>query len=244
MSNNRVAIVTGGSGGIGAAIVKAIGKNGYSTVIIYNTNKKGSLALQNEVKNSIAIKCDVSSETEVEKAIKEVIDKYGKVDVLINNASPDIKHSRFVQKGMEEFKKHIMVSYFGAMNCSKQVIPQMIKQGKGVIINIITQYVISNPPQGISDYVCAKYALLGLTKCLAMEYASKNIRVNAVSPGMVETNMIKNLPRKAVELTKEATPLGKLTTVDDVANAIIFLVSDDASNITGINLPVCGGIVL
>jgi len=244
MKDQKVAIITGGSGGIGSNIVKTLGRLGYSTIIVFNTNEKKSKMLEKEVENSIAIKCDVSSKIEVGEMVKKIIEKYGRIDVLINNASPEIKHSRFLQKGIEEFKRHIMVSYFGAVNSSKQVIPQMIRQGKGVIINIITQYVISNPPPAISDYVCAKYALLGLTRCLAVEYASKNIRVNAISPGMVETNMIRNLPPKLIELTREATPLGRLTTVEDVVNTIVFLISDESSNITGVNIPVCGGSVM
>ena len=241
MNNNKVAVITGASGGIGAAIARAMGKKGYSPIIIYNNNEQSSLMLQKEIKNSIAIKCDVSSEAEVREMAARVIEEMGRIDVLINGASPLINYSRFIEKDIKLFSTHMNVSYFGAVNCIKQVLPQMVKQKSGNIINILTQNVISNLQPGFSDYICAKYALLGLTKCLAIEYAGKNIRVNAVSPGMIETNMIKNLPKKAVELTRDVTPLGRLSTPDDVANAIIFLASDDASNITGINMPVCGG---
>jgi 3-oxoacyl-[acyl-carrier protein] reductase len=117
----------------------------------------------------------------------------------------------------------------------------MIKQKSGNILNILTENVVGKPQSGVSDYVCAKYALLGLTKTLAVEYAGKNIRVNAISPGMVETKMLKNLPPKAIEITKETTPLGKLTTPNDIANAVLFLISDRAANITGVNLVICGG---
>ena len=244
MNSDKVAIVTGGSGGIGSAIVKALGKNGYRPVIVYNNNVDSVIELQKEVKKSIAIKCDVSSEAEVQSMVKVVLGKMGRIDVLVNGASPAIKYSKFLEKDLKDFISHMNVTYFGAVNCIKSVIAQMIKQKHGNIINILTQNVISSPQPGFSDYVSAKYALLGLTKCLAVEYAGKNIRVNAVSPGMVETNMIKNLPPKAIEITKETTPLGRLATTNDVANAIIFLISDNASNITGINLPVCGGTAL
>ena len=239
--NSKVAIITGGSGGIGTAIAKALSKRGYSTAIIYNTNEKSTLALQSELKNSIAIKCDVSSEPEVRKMVSEVIEKMGGIDVLVNSASPPLNYSRFIEKDMKLLLMHMNVSYFGAVNCIKHVLPHMAKQRSGSIINILSQNVISSPQPGFSDYICAKYALLGLTKCLAVEYACKNIRVNAVSPGMVETNMLKSLPPKTIELAREAAPLGRLTSADDVASAILFLISDEASGITGINLPVCGG---
>ena len=237
---SKTAIVTGGSGGIGSAIVKKLSRNGYSTAIIYNSNEKKAVELQKEVKNSLAIKCDASSQEDAFEMAKKVLNNFGRIDVLVNGASPALAYSRFIEKNMKNFIDNMNINYFGAVNCIKNVLPHMAKQKSGSIINILTENVLK-PQPGFSDYISAKYALLGLTRCLALEYANKNIRVNAISPGMVETNMIKNLPLKAIELAKEASPLGRLTTADDVANAVIFLVSENASNITGINLPVCGG---
>ena len=239
----KTAIVTGGSGGIGSAIVKKLGENGYATAIVYNSNEKTAFELQREVKNSIAVKCDVSSEDEALEMPKKVMSNFGRIDVLVNGASPALAYSKFIEKNMKNFVDNMNINYFGAVNCIKNVLPHMSKQKSGSIINILTENTLK-PQPGFSDYISAKYALLGLTRCLALEYASKNIRINAISPGMVETNMIKNLPPKAIELAKETSPLGRLTTADDVANAVIFLISENASNITGINLPVCGGNVI
>src|SRR3989338_5871404 len=146
--NSKVAIITGGSGGIGTAIAKALSKRGYSTAIIYNTNEKSTLALQSELKNSIAVKCDVSSEPEVRKMVSEVIEKMGGIDVLVNGASPPLNYSRFIEKDMKLLLMHMNVSYFGAVNCIKHVLPHMAKQRSGSIINILSQNVISSPQPG------------------------------------------------------------------------------------------------
>ncbi len=239
----KVAVVTGGAGGIGSAITKALCKENYKTIVIYNKNQESAENLKKEI-NCEIMKCDVSDENDVRQVFAEIFEKHSRVDLLVNNAAMTIKLAKFNQKSVQDFMDHIKTDYIGSVNCCKQVLTKMPENRSGCIINILSQAVISTPPNGLSDYVCSKYALLGLTKCLAIEYASKNIRVNAISPGMVETKFLKDIPPKAIEITKSITPLGKLSTPDDVANAVVFLASENAANITGINLQICGGAVM
>lgn len=238
----KIAIITGGTGGIGEAITKTLNNEGYFTIILFNKNTQKAKTLEQELKNFEAYSCDLNLETDIEKTMKTIIQKHKRIDVLVNAASPQTKNARFTQKSMQDFKEQMQINYFSAVALIKYATEIMIMQKEGNIINILSQYTTATPPKGIADYIGAKYALLGITKSLAIELAQQNIRVNAISPGMVKTNFLSNLPPKAVEIVEQNTPL-KLATPQDIANATSFLVSDKANKISGINLLICGAII-
>ncbi len=237
----KIAIITGGTGGVGEAITKTLNNEGYFTIIIFNKNTQKAKLLEEELKNFEAYSCDLGLDADIEKTMREIIQKHKRIDVLVNAASPQTKNARFTQKNLQDFKEQMQINYFGAVALIKYAAEIMIAQKEGNIINILSQYTTATPPKGISDYIGAKYALLGITKSLAIELAQQNIRVNAISPGMIKTNFLSNLPSKAVEIVEQNTPL-KLTTPQDIANATLFLVSDKANKISGINLLICGAI--
>ena len=239
-SAGGVVVITGGAGGIGSAIAEAAAKRGHIPVLLYHRSKDAAHVLERAIGEALAIKCDVSSEEQVRAMVEIVLQKYGRIDALVHCASPKIQYARFEKKTREDFQAHLETSLFGAVNCVRHTLPIMLSQKKGSIVMILTQNVIGRPQPGFSDYVSAKYALLGLMKCLAAEYATKGIRTNAISPGMVETNFLENLPRKAIEMEKESLG-GRLTTPEDVASAALSLLEDQAA--TGKHLVVVGGSV-
>ena len=237
MRDKKVMIITGGAGGIGSAIARSAARKGYVPIILYREGKEAAVSLEKEIGSSLAMQCDISSEEETRRMTEQVIGKFGRIDALVHCASPKIKYARFEKKTREEFESHLSTSFFGAINCIRHVLPSMLAHRKGSIVTILSQNVIGEPQPGFSDYVGAKYALLGLTKSVAVEYGPKGIRANSVSPGMVETGFLEHFPRKAVELEKEAK--GGLTSPEEVANAVFLVLEDEKMN--GKNLLVLRG---
>ena len=232
----KIAIITGGTGEIGRAIAASLDIIGYKSVLIYSANDQKALLAKKRVPTAIIMKCDVSNEKDVSVTFEKIRSEFGKIDLLVNNSAPLIKNGRFDKKDLNEFRKHIDVTFFGAVYCCRSAIPLM-KEG-GLIVNILTEYVHGVPPPGISEYVSAKYALLGLTRCLAAEFFSRNIRVNSLSPSMIETDFLSNLPHKLIELEKEKNVFKSLTKPEDVANKVVYLLSSEGSNLNGMDIEV------
>lgn len=240
---NKIALITGASRGIGRAVALLFAKEGAKVVVNYFSSEKEALAVVDEIKKigseAIAIKCDVSKENEVIEMIGKTIKIFGGIDVLVNNAGIVYDIPLFERK-VEHFKKTIDVNLLGNFLCSKYASEQMLKKTGGKIINISSTNAINSFSPDAIDYDASKAGVITLTKDFAKELAPK-VQVNAIAPGWVDTDMNKNLPKKFVEDEVEKIYLKRFANPNEIAKAILFLASNDASYITGSILVVDGG---
>ena len=239
-------LITGSSRGIGREIARLFAENKYNVVINYNNSKEKALELLNEIRllgaNAIAIKADVSSSIEVKKMIDTIEDNFGSVDVLINNAAI-AKQTLFTDITENEWDDIFDINVKGAFNCSKSVLPKMINKKSGNIINISSIWGITGASCEV-HYSATKAALIGFTKALAKELGPSGINVNCIAPGVIETEMNKNLSTETLEGLKDETPLGVIGTSRDIANVALFLASDKAKFITGQVISPNGGFLI
>lgn len=243
MLENKVAIITGGTRGIGYETVRVFLEN-KAKVVLFGSRQEtvdkavNSLKQENPNYEVLGLYPNISSEEEVKKAFEMVKDKYGKIDILINNAGVS-SSTPLANYTEEEYNKIIDLNIKSVFVCSKSVIPYLEEQNGGVIINTSSMVSVYGQPSGCL-YPTSKFAVNGLTKSLARELAPRNIRVNAVAPGVIETDMVAALPKEVIEPLIKTIPLGRIGKPRDIANAFLFLASDMASYITGEILQVDG----
>ena len=237
----KIAFITGGSRGIGACTVRKFASNGYKVVFTYLNSKESASVIANEC-SALAIKADASKPEEMKEAIDTALKAFGKIDVLVNNAGIS-EFSLFTNITNEMWDKMIATNLSSAFYASSAVLPSMISRKSGSIINIASMWGEIGASCEV-HYSTAKAGLIGMTKALAKELAPSNIRVNCVSPGAIDTDMNNHLSSEDIEAIKAETPLNRLGTCEDIANAIFFLASDNASFITGQILGVNGGMVI
>ena len=244
----RVAVVTGGSGGIGRAISARLAKDGFSVVINYFGGKQGAERLVAEITNdggsAIAVQADVSSSAGTEKLVAEAVRAFGGVDVLVNNASPAIDPRPFDALEWAHVQSQLDVQLRGAFLMVKACLPHMRQAGSGRIVNITSQVIDGSPSVSWTSYAVAKAAVAMLSRYLATELGPMDVTVNCVSPGMTETRLIGNISEKAQLMVARQTPLRRLAQPDDVAAAVAYLVSRDGAFVTGHTLRVNGGITV
>jgi 3-oxoacyl-[acyl-carrier protein] reductase len=241
----KVALVTGASQGIGRETALALAEAGAKVALAArNEEKLAALAEEIAGKGSIAfaLKMDVADAEEIKSGFKAVLDKFGKLDILVNNAAIT-RDGLAVRMKQDDWDAVIRTNLTGAHLCIQQALATMMKARAGRIINIAS-VVAQMGNAGQANYVAAKGGLIGLTKAIAMEIASRNITVNAVAPGFIETPMTDVLSDKVKEELKTRIPLGRMGTGRDVAAAIVFLAGDEAGYITGHVLDVNGGLYL
>jgi len=243
MLENKVAIITGGTRGIGFETVKLFLEN-KAKVVLFGSKKEtvetavSKLLEENKFYEVIGLYPNLADENEVKSAFEKVIDTFGKVDILINNAGMS-SSTPLLNYTEEEYQKIIDLNIKSVFLCSKLIVPYMEKNHGGVILNTSSMVSIYGQPSG-SLYPTSKFAVNGLTKSLARELAPKQIRVNAVAPGITETDMVASLPKEMIEPLIKTIPLGRIGKPRDIANAFLFLASDMASYITGEILQVDG----
>jgi 3-oxoacyl-[acyl-carrier protein] reductase len=242
---DKVALVTGGARGIGKAIAMTLARAG-ADIIIADVNLEEAQKTAGEIeglgRKSMAISVDVTDYTKVEEAVNKILDKFTKLDILINNAGIT-KDNLLLRMGQQEWDAVLNVNLKGSFNCLKAVSRPMVKQRSGKIVNIASIIgIIGNPGQ--ANYSASKAGLIALTKTAAKELASRNINVNAIAPGFIQTDMTAKLPAELQQKMKEAIPLDKFGTPDDVAAACLFLASEDSGYITGQTIVVDGGMVM
>lgn len=245
MNNKKVALVTGGARGIGNAICRSLAKDGFKIAINYNNSEKEATALKNELSAITEVdifKCDVSDSNSVNAMFLEISQKLGNVNVLINNAGI-AEQVLFTDITDEMWQKMINTNLSGAFYCSREALKNMINEKNGVIINIASMWGEVGASMEV-HYSTAKAGLIGMTKALAKEVGLSGVRVNAVSPGVVLTDMMNAFSEEDKEILKDETPLNTLGTPEDIADAVSFLVSDKARFITGQVLSVNGGFVI
>jgi len=242
---DKVIIVTGGGSGIGKEVSKIFSIEGANTVI-FDVDENSINSFEKEMASMgyklEGYKVDVSNFEEVNKVTTKIFEKYGKIDILVNNAG--ITRDNFLTKmSVDDWNKVISINLTGTFNCTKAVVPFMYEKESGVIINVSSVVAIYGNI-GQSNYIASKAGVIGLTKGWAKEFGKKGIRVNAVAPGFIKTPMTEKVPEKVIEFMISKTPLGRMGEAEEVAKAIIFLSSDDASFITGVILNVDGGLVI
>lgn len=245
--DKKVALITGGARGIGKKIAEKFARNGYNIVINYvsektDVNKLESDLSQNGKVEVLCIKCDVTDFDSCQEMVKEAVDKFGKIDVLINNAGIT-KDNLLMRMKEEDFDKVINVNLKGTFNMTKNVISYMMKKRSGRIVNISSVVGVSGN-SGQANYAASKAGIIGFTKSVAKELASRNILANAVAPGFIETDMTDVLSESVKESIYSQIPLKKMGKPEEVANAVYFLGSDENTYITGQVLNVDGGMIM
>jgi len=242
----KIAIVTGGSRGIGRAIALELGKRGATVVINYNRSADAAQEVLDEIKaagsDGMVIQADVSDEEQVDALFKTVTGEYGKVDILVNNAGTTRDNVIMMLKP-EDFDVVVNTNLRSAWLCCKVASRAMMRKRTGRIINI-TSVVGMAGNGGQTNYAASKAGMIGVTKSLAKEVATRGITVNAVAPGFIETAMTEDLSDDVKETALSHIPLGRMGQPEDVAKAVAFLASDDAAYITGQVLVVDGGMVM
>ncbi len=238
---NKTAIVTGASGGIGEAIARELDKKGYNLVLNYNSNDF-AITLAKELKSAIAIKADIKDLSQVDTVVKNAISNFGDITLLVNNAGVALS-GLFQDFTKEDYDNIFGTNVLGTFNMSKAVIPYMLKNHSGSIINISSIWGICGASTEVL-YSSSKAAIIGFTKALAKELGPSKIRVNAVAPGVIQTKMLNNLSDEDLNILKEETPLEILGVPSDIAKSVSFLASEDAGFITGQVLSPNGGFVI
>ena len=244
---DKVALITGAARGIGRAIALKLYNHGANIIIndiVSETEINQNLQKIKKGTNEVTgIRADITKLDEVEKMIKEIINKFGKIDILVNNAGI-IRDSLLIRMKEGDWDAVINVNLKGAFNCSRTVAKYMMRQKTGGKIVNISSVIGLIGNIGQSNYAASKAGIIGLTKSMAKELALRNINVNAVAPGFIETDMTQKLPEKIRSGLQEKIPLRRLGTVEDVAQVVYFLISEASDYITGQVIKVDGGMVM
>lgn len=246
MFSGKVAVVSGGSRGIGRAISVALAEAGAEVALLYAGNREAAekvvAELQERGKEALAIQADVSQAEQVDAAVKQVMARFGRIDILVNNAGVT-RDNLLLRMKEEDWDQVVDTNLKGVFLLTKAVVRPMMRQRFGRIINISSVVgVIGNPGQ--ANYVAAKAGVIGLTKSVAKEVASRGITVNAIAPGFIETDMTAALGEDVRGQLMERIPLGRLGDPADIAGAVKFLASDEAAYITGHTIHVDGGMAI
>jgi 3-oxoacyl-[acyl-carrier protein] reductase len=238
-SMEKIVLITGGSKGIGKAIVLKVSSVYKHVIFTYNSDLNGAMNLTSSIKNSSCYQYDLRNFDKAQEISKEIINTYGGIDILINNAGAD-RDAIFTKMAKEDWDDVINVNLKSLFNLIHFFLPGMIEKKWGRIINL-TSIAAFTGAFGKSNYSAAKAGIIGFTKSLALEVASKGITVNAVAPGAIETDMFLRIPQKYRDKIFENIPGQRLGTPDEVADLISFLISDKASYITGQTIHINGG---
>lgn len=242
----KVAIVTGGARGIGRAVSECLAARGAHVVVNYSSNEAAAVETVNAILaaggKAEALRFDVSDSAAVDAAFSSIVEKHGKLDILVSNAGISIDQLLLRVKP-EEVEKTFSTNVFGAIWSAKSAIRPMMRARKGRIV-LLSSVVGESGNAGQSVYAASKAALIGFMKSVAREYASRGVTVNTVAPGFIDTDMTSSLPEQAKTAALSQTPLGRFGTTSDIAAAVLYLVSDEASFVTGQVLRVNGGMYL
>ncbi|MCI8993455.1 MAG: 3-oxoacyl-[acyl-carrier-protein] reductase [Eubacterium sp.] len=242
--DGKVAVVTGASRGIGAAIARRLASEQIYVVVNYSGSKEAADQVVEEIKaaggQAESVKCNVSDVAAVDAMMKDIIKRLGRVDILVNNAGIT-KDNLILKMTPEDFEAVLDVNLKGTFYTMKAVSKQMLRQRRGCIVNL-SSFSGIHGNAGQMNYAASKAGVIGMTKSMAKELASRNIRVNAVAPGFVETDMTAALGEATINGAKELIPLGRFAKAEEIASVVHFLVSEEASYITGQVIETDGGL--
>ncbi len=242
----KTVLITGGSRGIGCETAKRFAEKGYNVAINYNNSKESAQSLRDEINaaggNAEVFGADISDNIQTEKMVESVVAEFGGIDVLVNNAGIALKQGLFTDFNDADVKSVFDTNIFGMMNCTRAVIPYMVRRKSGKIINVSSIWGVCGGSCEVI-YSSAKAAVIGFTKALAKELAPSGINVNCVAPGLIDTDMNSHLSKEDVDTFCEDIPLGRIGFPRDVAESILFLASAGADYITGQTIVVDGGLI-
>ncbi len=239
MLKEKVAIVTGGCSGIGLATAKKIIQNG-GLVAVVDKNEEIDQIVSQLGSNVLGIKCDVSNEEEVKRCVQSVVEHYGHIDYLVANAGIGGGASKPHEVSLEEWNKVVSVNQTGIFLMNKYVIAEMLKSGSGSIVNTSSMYGLVGSTTSFA-YSATKGAINQMTRSLALTYARDHIRVNAIAPGYVDTPILSQVPQDIKDVMANQLPIGRLGEAEEIASLICYLLSGEASFITGAIVPIDGG---
>jgi 3-oxoacyl-[acyl-carrier protein] reductase len=244
----RVALITGASRGIGAEIAKTLAARGIAVAVNYFRSADAANALVRTIRDhggtALSVQADVRHPDDVQRLVATVTRQLGALDLLVNGAIGELDLRSFSDLDWADFQHHLDYQVKAVMQVCQAAYPVMKAGGGGAVVNILSQVTSGQPPTRMADYVTAKYALYGLSKALAVEWAEDHIRVNMVSPGLTLTDLTQHFQERTFHLEAGRTPLKRIAHPTDVAKAVAFLLSEDAAFLTGINLSVSGGQVM
>ena len=245
--SGRVALVTGGAAGIGRATAQAFAGEGLQVVVadLDVAGGEGTVELIRAAGgDAVFVRCNVTNESDVQNLLAQAVNAYGRVDYAFNNAGIEIEKGKLAEGSVDEFDAIMGVNVKGVWLCMKYQLPLMLAQGGGAIVNTASVAGLGAAPK-MSIYAASKHAVIGLTKSAAIEYAKKNIRVNAVCPAVIDTDMFRRAyeadPKKA-DFAAAMHPVGRIGKVEEIASAVLYLCSDGAAFTTGHSLAVDGGV--
>lgn len=242
----KVALVTGGSGAIGGAICTALARAGAAVAVHYGANWDGALQVADRIRSeggrAVVVGGDVASEEDVERFFREVREELGRVDILVNNAGT-LRDGLVVRMRLEDWRRVLDTNLTGTFLCTREALRDMLRARWGRIVNV-TSVVGLVGNAGQANYVAAKAGIVGFTKAVAREVASRNITVNAIAPGYVHSRMTEGLDEEQRRFLTSQIPLGRTGVPEEIAPAVVFLCSDQAAYITGHVLNVDGGMVM
>ncbi len=247
-SSQRVAIITGASRGIGAEIARKLGGQNISIIVNYYRSQESAENLVKEILDAggraIAIQADIREKTDCFALVDAAIQNFGRLDYLVNGATGDLESRPFQDLVWTHFQQQLDYQLKGVFQMCQSAYPHLQQSNCAAIVNIVSQVASGTPPVQMSDYVSAKYALKGLSKSIAAEWAGEHIRVNTVSPGLTQTDLTQYYNERIFKMEASRTPLKRLASVTDIANTVAYLLADEASFLTGIDVSVTGGQVM
>ncbi len=239
--NKNIILIIGASSDIGLNLIENIK---YDALIIahYNSSDEKLLELSKHINNElVTVKADLLKEDEINDLLHTIEFNYGIPNKIVHLAANKVENIRFKDVTWSDFEKDINISLKSAVLILNRFLPKMAKQKKGKVLIMLSSYVLGVPPKALSHYTSIKYAMLGLVKSLASEYADKNIQINAISPSMIDTKFLDNINEKFVELSAYNHPLKRNAKVDDITPIIKMLISEESDYMTGVNIPITGG---
>ena len=240
MSKNIILII-GASSDIGINLIKNLDED-ILILAHYNSSNENLIKVSKDIKNTLVpLNANLSSESEINTFLDNIESNYGIPNKIVHLSASKVENIRFKDVRWSDFERDINISLKSAVLILNRFLPKLAKEKKGKVIIMLSSYVLGVPPKALSHYTTIKYALLGLVKSLASEYANKNIQINAISPSMTETKFLDNINEKLIELNAYNHPLKRNASVEDITPTIKLLLSEDSSYMSGINIPISGG---
>ena len=247
-SARNVALITGASRGIGSQIAATLASRGTAVAVNYFRSGTSAEKLVQSILDAggqaMAVQADVRRPDDIRRMLEAIQQRFGRLDWLVNAAIGNLASRPFMEMTWSDFQEHLDYQLKAVVETCQASYPLMKAAGAGAIVNVLSQVTADHPPSRMADYVSAKYALLGLSKALAVEWAEDQIRVNMVSPGMTQTDLTQHYHDRIFKMEASRTPLKRIAQPADVANAVAFLLSKEAAFLTGVNLFVTGGQVM
>jgi len=244
---NKVALVIGGNSGIGSACTKQLMDDGFFVCSTYfnNQDKLENLTKDKQYSNKLSLHhLDVCNGDNTIEVISKIKNEFDSIDVVLISVAPELKNKQIFDLRWEDYNHHIELQIKPIHFSVKALEDQIRAEAKAKFIVILTEYCFSKPPKRLADYVTSKYSALGISKVMATELAQFGSTVNMVSPGMVDTSLLKNIPAKLIEITAYENPLKRIACVEDVSSVVSFLASEKSDYLNGVNITVNGGGVL